>query len=323
MLIMPQNVASLEEKPDNGLRWNGLGTLAVPARPYVITILVLWLAATSWLFVRDLWPRLRPGGPPPFVIDLADEASEQFIHWTIYIDGRDRGSAQTRVTYRPGDDTFELSSVYRLWPDMFRTTPPHEEITCSYRVTREGQLLEIDARVRKSLSALEIEVAEVDGQITGRVENGRLTPRVTATVRGQRADSGPLIDWTLSPIEVPTRGSILNPFQPLNKIRGLSAGQRWRMPYFDPLETISQRLLPGSSREYVDAEVLAPTALPDIPLQMGPNKPSVMKGGVRCFSIRYTADDVEAIGWVREVDGVMVRQEVTKDRQTVILNRDS
>src|SRR5438876_6634607 len=84
------------------------------------TILLFWLATTFWLIQRDVWPRLRTGEPPPYTIDLADEAlkSAPRISWKIFRGAKNIGFLNTWVAYRPQDDTFELhSEIPQQGPD--------------------------------------------------------------------------------------------------------------------------------------------------------------------------------------------------------------
>src|ERR1700687_1039638 len=73
----------------------------MPPRWVIVGIVAFWLVMTGWLFFRELWPRLQPGQPPPFRIDLADEAQNNIpIRWSIIKDGEDRGYARTWVNFR-------------------------------------------------------------------------------------------------------------------------------------------------------------------------------------------------------------------------------
>jgi hypothetical protein len=290
----------------------------MPSRHLAIGIIAFWVATTGWLFYRDLWPRFRPGGPPPFTIDLADEASDRSIRWTIYVDGQDRGSAQTRVEYDRADDTFKLSGAYRLWRGLRHSPTPDESIQSAYRVTRDGQLLTMHAKVEASILHFQGEAS-----IEGHMDGNRLISKLQIIPHGWLADAFPPVERNLPPIDVPYRASVLNPQQPFNKIRGLSPGQRWRMPKFDPIQVISEQLMPSQSYSaYLDAEVLAVQPLPDLPLRMGPNMPAFLPGGDLCLPIEYQGENLLARTWVRESDSVVLRQEVTKDGQTTILHRD-
>src|SRR2546428_9143554 len=84
----------------------------MPARSLVLAITLFWIATTGWLFHRELWPRLRPGQPPPYTIDLADEAVRKGpkIPWSVFRGNKKVGVVQTWIRYREWDDTFELYS---------------------------------------------------------------------------------------------------------------------------------------------------------------------------------------------------------------------
>src|SRR5260370_40827114 len=78
----------------------------MPPRWLTLSIFALWIFMTGWLFVRDYWPQLQPGQPPPFRIDLADEAQNNIpVRWSIFKDGKGRGYARTWVNFgsRDGD----------------------------------------------------------------------------------------------------------------------------------------------------------------------------------------------------------------------------
>src|SRR4051812_39004927 len=57
----------------------------MPSRWVTAVIVLFWLATTSWLFWRDLWPAWRPGEPPPFHIDLVEEVqtTKMQTSWTV------------------------------------------------------------------------------------------------------------------------------------------------------------------------------------------------------------------------------------------------
>lgn len=64
----------------------------MPSRWVCLLILASWLASMGWLFHQDIWPWLQPDIPPPFTIDLVDEARQQpqaAILWNVYLE-RDR-----------------------------------------------------------------------------------------------------------------------------------------------------------------------------------------------------------------------------------------
>ena len=83
----------------------------MPPRWATVTIIGFWLIAMAWMTVREIVPRLRVGGPPPYVIDLTDEVSVQDIHWDVLraADGEKIGQAKSCVR-RLHDRTFALRS---------------------------------------------------------------------------------------------------------------------------------------------------------------------------------------------------------------------
>ena len=67
----------------------------MPSRPHTLLIVAFWVATMSWLGYRDLRPILLPGQPPPYTIDLADEAQAHVVRWQVYQHGRPKGYATT------------------------------------------------------------------------------------------------------------------------------------------------------------------------------------------------------------------------------------
>src|SRR5207248_2219240 len=88
----------------------------MPPRYITLVIIAFWMVMSGWLFYSDLWPRLRPGQPPPYAIDLVDEARfrESTNDWVVLQNGRDIGYAKTWVDYRAADDTFKLNGQFKL-----------------------------------------------------------------------------------------------------------------------------------------------------------------------------------------------------------------
>src|SRR5262249_10575604 len=87
----------------------------MPSRYTVMLIVAFWLGTSSWLFYHDLWPRLTPGVPPPFSIDLADEAQAQPILWVVNHNGRRTGRAYIKTEYLKDRDLFSIEGEFKLW----------------------------------------------------------------------------------------------------------------------------------------------------------------------------------------------------------------
>ncbi len=301
---------------------------------------------TGWLFVRDYWPHLQPGQPPPFRIDLADEAQNNIpVRWSIFKDGEGRGYARTWVNFRNRDDVykghvpkageweFELGGEFKLWRTTNRYGQPDFLVRNKYRVTREGELREFESTVsinRKtkilapvgqdpdspqedSENSEEIQLIEVSGE----VRDGFCYPRIVVSPDVKKwmpfvAFVEPIVAFLerpMEPVPMPKRAAILNPLEPVNKLAKVRKGQRWRIPMVDPMSVWQ-----NSSRvQYLDAEVLRETEW----IKWGTHKQPVP-----CLVIKYHGDDLTGYTWVQEEDGLVVGQEITQHGDNLRLMRD-
>jgi hypothetical protein len=300
----------------------------MPARHHILAIVAFWVATTGWLCYRDIWPRLWPGEPPPFTIDLVDEASEQKVFWTILQEGDVKGYAQTWVMYHPSDNTFDIAGLFKYWSQpREQQNQPDRVMESRYRVTPEGELRRLSAEVtatlappfQPSLTVL------VEAKISGPVANHRFSPHARLNFLEMR------LERDFPPVEVSRRGSVLNPLQPLNKLRGLRPGQRWRIPFVDPLEDTLRAVapsLPGlnlvtSRNSELEAEVL-PQVLPLPALPLVAKEPPLLprRSGDPCLVIQLSGEDTSGRVWVRETDTLVLRQEITHQGVPLTLDRD-
>ncbi|MBX3438042.1 MAG: hypothetical protein KF861_11170, partial [Planctomycetaceae bacterium] len=69
----------------------------MPPRWLSLLIVACWLVLNSWLFYRELLPRLLPGQPPPLTVDLVEEAQTRRIStvWSVLQNGKDVCIART------------------------------------------------------------------------------------------------------------------------------------------------------------------------------------------------------------------------------------
>jgi hypothetical protein len=328
----------------------------MPARRHILVILAFWIATSGWLFYRDLRPLLRVGEPPSFAIDLADEAQAPQIRWAVlqvtppksiekgdsdspraechapddsvaFEKCQDKGYALTNVTYREADDAFDFSGTVKLWPTKIHEGDPQMVITSAYRVTRAGEIRGIWGRIaldyRKEQSNLlglplwNLPSFRAACAISGEVAQQRLTTHLTLTL-----DNLCVLTQDLDPVEVSQRGSVLNPLLPVNRIAKLRKGQHWQIPVIDPREQLISSLRskypwielvglkPGP--RFLQAEVLAEPEY----LTWNSSSPRVP-----CLIIKYSGEDIRAYTWVRQIDGLVLQQEVTKWGDTWILKR--
>lgn len=290
----------------------------MPSRFTILGILAFWLFTSGWLFYRDIWPGLRPGEAPPFVIDLADEASARASHirWKVFKNGMDKGYAVTSVQNNPAEDMYELHCEFKFFTHKGEMQlEPDQIIASMYGVSPEGDL----RRVRVSLVFKDVPKKGASteifrGEIRGNVANQRFKPHVYVEMPTK-------FDFELQEAMLTTHGSVLNPLQPLNRLAHIRPGQRWHMTLMDPLAAVFkaqpflkpfQKLTPEIS--WLDAEV---RPKPEI-LMWGRDTPAP----VPCLVIDYRGDQVVGQTWVRADDFLVLKQELDRQGEVLTLVRE-
>lgn len=276
----------------------------MPSRFLTVVILLFWAVSTGWFFYAEFWPRFRGGDPPPFTIDLADEARRMSpaITWDIIRDGKTVGRVSTTIRYLDDDDSFELTgNVHDL--DLGKDSSVQvAHMSNTYRVTREGRLLSVntEAALRVGMG-IELKVY-FDGEVVG------------STFRSKLRLESPLGNRTLELATVPmvNQGSALNPLHPVDRIQGLSLGKSWRIALVDPVHDALANLVPGGQTgvTYLQARVL-----PEYQKLTWEDREEL------CFVIEYSGDAVEARTWVLARDGTVIRQEARFHDEELILKR--
>jgi hypothetical protein len=305
---------------------------------------------TSWLFVRDYWPQLQPGQPPPFRIDLADEAQNNIpVRWSIFKDGEDRGYARTWVNFRSREDDshqpvikageweFELGGEFKLWTiTQSRYGQPDFLVRNRYRVTREGELREFKSTVsvnkktrvfgpidqdpdsprEDSETSEEIQMVEISGE----VHDDLCYPRVTVSPDIKKltfvALVEPLMKSLVAYLERPME-PIRMPkraamLNPLEPVNKLAKVRKGQRWRIPMIDPMSA-WQKSSGVQYLDAEVLWETEW----IKWGPHKEPVP-----CLVIKYQGDDLTGYTWVQEEDGLVVGQEITQHGDNLRLMRD-
>ncbi len=288
----------------------------MPPRLVSLAIIVFWTTMTGWLLYREVWPRYRAGEPPPFSIDLTEEVSALPISWTIFQKGERAGTGQSQVLRMP-DRTFELRSLFRFDAIDLKLPllagadekPQVRKLMCAYHVTDAGRLLGLSSSVILGFPidpkqfALDIEL-ELHGEVSEGVL--RLQPRglLGGTEVKELASMLKLVG--LGELQIPVRGSVLNPMHLLNRVPGLHLGQSWRVPLLDPG-------LSGASLAELEATV-------------GQDLLSWHDGMVPCYKIEYrepgNKQEVRAATWVRQRDGLVLRQDAGFGGREFVIQRD-
>jgi hypothetical protein len=161
-----------------------------------------------------------------------------------------------------------------------------------YRVTEEGKLLALAAKVQARLGLID-QLLTVG--IKGEVVNDVLEPHIFLDQLEQKLD----------PIDLARQGSILNPMHPLNRLRGLHTGQTWRITMFDPLQ--------GAQNKFVGDIAKSRVTIPALIAEVKTDTLTWQHREVDCFKIEYhePGKDVTASTWVRRGDGLVLQQEAS------------
>jgi hypothetical protein len=248
-----------------------------------------------------LWPLLRPGEPPPFKIDFADEVlvKRPPVHWTVSHNGKAIYVMKSEMSYDADLDQFEMSSELTPKPGLPADAPLFERLSMKsvYIVTRDGELRKF------SITAKVPVFGEV--KMDGAYRDEELVSTVTVPAMGYKKD--------LKPVRVVAKGNALNPLQPMDRLPRVRPGQRWRMTLSEPLIDALSGDVPGlkdNSVKYLDATVLADEHL----LPFGQSEEA-------CLVIEYRGEDAHGNTWVRSGDGLVLRQEFTMRDDEWVLER--
>jgi len=274
----------------------------MPPRILTWSILIAWAAMTSWLFYRDLWPRLRPGDPPPFKIDFADEVlvKRPPVRWTVSRNGKATYVMKSEMTYDAELDQFEMSSELNPKQGLAENAPLFERISMKsvYIVTRDGEL-------RKFSIAMNVPVFG-DVKMDGEYRDDQLISRVEVPAFGFRKN--------LDPVKVVAKGNALNPLQPMDRLSNLQPGRQWNMTLSEPLIDALSGVVPGLKDNSVK-ELHAHVLTDEHTLSFGSREET-------CYVIEYTGEGADGKTWVRTSDGLVLKQEFTLRDDDWVLLRD-
>jgi len=221
----------------------------MPPRLLSMVIVAFWLGMGAWLFVRDLWPSLRPGEPPPYTFMASDEAPRQGppARWNLFKDGMHvYDIVDARTTYQEKaedggpDDTFQMVAILRA-KQQLNQKAPQRRLRSFMRIGRDGRLIAVNAQLHLVVQ----EQLEVVVNVAGAVVERELLPRWRGRIWHADSESEervfdrkPIlaeppkhqIDVPFPPLPFTDRGIVLNPLHPPNRLDALRPGQRWRMP---------------------------------------------------------------------------------------------
>jgi hypothetical protein len=279
----------------------------MPSRLSCFLILVVWLGFNGWLFVTDLLPQFLPGTPPAFTIDLVEEAQVRrpYIDWIVTRNEEKLFRARTSVD-NPSHDHFiltaEFAPFYREKPAVVTPLLSMRKMISRYSVDSNGSLLGVFASFEGDLSNI-----PATAKMEGEVENGLLSVQLEGEIlklkRSLRSPS----------ITVDRGGSVLMPFHPVNRLRGLSLGQTWTLRVLDPIDACLKASL-GSQPE-----------LQTIRAKVRPQSEMYSRGRraeMECFVVDYVGEDFKGTSFVGVERGQVLAQEFRFADNTWVMYRD-
>jgi hypothetical protein len=290
----------------------------MPPRWVCAAVVVAWVAASAWLFRREVWQHFERDAPPPFAIDLIEETQSEKtpLRWRVERNGSPAFVARTSVSHRPKENDFTLHALFEPINEMAGGNEKFpririERMASSYRVTPEGQLLGLDVKMAGDFQRDEAKAAvPFEVRVWGDVRGGMFAPHVELT-----SDLWPSAGARFAPppVAVSAQGAVLMPLHPINRLSGLRPGQRWRVPVVDPLASLTGG--DGSVR-FLRAAVR-------------PKAETRRWGGadVSCLVVDYDGgssgdEKISASTWVREADGLVLRQEAEVSGEKWVMQRE-
>ena len=264
-----------------------------------LAVIVLWLAAMSWLVKSKVLPTFETGNPPDCQEGIDAQASKPPVGWKLGMNDRSIGWALTTTTRRP-DGRLEVESLVHfdelplgeLTPAWLQTLLRLIEEPSLQQAMDARSVLHLDANglLTHFESTVSIAGAEDIICLKGKIVGNKVTLSV---------QSGEFL--YRSELFLPAGALLGDALQPQTRLPGLFEGQTWTVPVYSPLRP------PHSPMEILHAEVAGDDLLP-------------WNGRMeRVWLVVYTSDPgaglinrQEARGklWVSR-DGDVLRQEVS------------
>lgn len=288
----------------------------MPPRWFCVAVVLAWLGFDGWLVYNDVLPRLRPDQPPPYTIDLVEEAQTRRpnIEWTVHLNGQKALLARTRIEKPETEhDVYELTAEYKPIPGAARVPLQGiliQKMMSQYRVTGSGDLLGLSVVLTGApqlAQTLKLANGDFTVDIRGTVAAGRMQPTLELQVPGIVART-----MTLPAVSVARGSSVLLPLHPVNRLRGLHPGQAWTMRVLDPLAD-SLGALQGTTS---DAPLLRATVRPH------PEPFTYAMKEYPCLVIDYQGDNLSGQTWVTQDRGVVLCQDLQVGDNHWVMYRD-
>lgn len=295
----------------------------MPSRIGIVFILIFWLATVGYVGYRDVWPRLVRDAAPTVWIDLSDEATQTVpVRWGLYRGETRVGTMNSQMVFDTVSEQFRFVTKYREFQvdvQPIRCVVPEMELTT--QLDRSGQLRGQTLHGMLIAKLLGQELARGTATIECVVRDGELVGQCRL-----ESDFFPPIEEPLEATPVPD-GQVLNPLQPVNRLRGVRAGLRWVIYENDPLgDAIANATKQVLKKKGLGSSLFAPKPTERqsmiATVSDEPEMIHTAKGDHRCWSIEIRGERGTATIWVRASDGFVMRQIAVVGGDSLRLERE-
>ncbi|CAN5518784.1 hypothetical protein BH11PLA2_BH11PLA2_20080 [soil metagenome] len=296
----------------------------MPSRFSIVLILIFWLMVTAYVVHREVLPRFNADAPPAVQIDLSDEATVRIpAQWGVFLGDKRLGTLNTQMLYDNKADVYTYVSTYndlKITAAVFEISAPKLKLTTT--VNRDGAMVAqgmkgniIAADAKRPMLKLQASVT-MDGVVIDGLMQGRCTVNADAL--------GIKLDEPFEPVPVPA-GQVLQPLQPMNRLRGVKPGHRWMIrevnPLTDAVTLLVSKMLKGNG---LDSLMKQGTQKPEMIAEVR-SEPVMLKlrnNEVSCWVIDYRSQEVTARTWVAVDGGKVLRQDANGMGETLMLLRE-
>jgi hypothetical protein len=232
---------------------------------------------------------------PAYQIDLTDEIGLPQVFWSVQRNGATIGRATSQIHVND-DRSIEFRSNHQFQAKKLTLGPASiKNVESVFRVNEDGKLLDLSARF--DLYPLTFH-PDVNFELRGEVANNQLQPRLF-----QNGEELKILEFNA--INLVRGNHVVNPMHLMNRLRGLRAGQSWKIPQLDLLSSVKNKVIADIAKQGMA-----------VPVLIAEVKTGTLRWDGRdvvCHKIEYyePGKEVTARTWVRKIDGLVLRQEAS------------
>lgn len=217
------------------------------SRWYEVAVVLLWLAAMSWLVGKKVLPSLMIGEPPDAVSILEAQDEDRPTGWSMFFNGRELGWAINTAGTR-------LDGSTELRTRVHFNELPLDEIVPKWARKMLGEFADLKSQMEMETRSRM--VFDDQGKLLWFESSVQFEPGVSAIeVRG--VIEGSMVSLNLNSgtfkyeteMSIPRNAMLDDALSPQAHLPGLRQGQKWTLKLYSPLRP------PGSPAEILQAEV--------------------------------------------------------------------